>query len=196
MAEPAVQSDSDAKSKDIWIFGYGSLLWNTGFEYLDVQPARVQGYHRALCVYSHVYRGSKEKPGLVAGLLAGGSCRGLAFRVAGADWDSVRAYLHEREMIYVVYVPKWVNARLGPQLDEIEKVYTFLANPKHTQYAGRLSVAETAQLIRDGVGTSGTGLDYLTNTVTRLTELGIRDRALERVLAAVRGTRPSSASYP
>jgi cation transport protein ChaC len=171
---------------DIWVFGYGSLLWNPGFEYRDVTPARVQGYHRALCVYSHVYRGSRERPGLVCGLLPGGSCRGLAFRVAGENWENVRNYLHAREMIYNVYVPKWVNARLGPNLVEIDTVYTFVANARHDQYAGRLSVEETARLIRNGYGTSGSGLDYLTNTVTRLADLGIRDKALERVLAKAR----------
>ncbi len=172
--------------EDVWVFGYGSLLWHTGFAYRDVTPARVQGYHRALCVYSHVYRGSKERPGLVCGLLPGGSCRGLAFRVAGEDWENVRAYLHEREMIYDVYVPKWVNARLGPNLTEIDKVYTFVANARHAQYAGRLSVEDTARLIRHGHGTSGSGMDYLANTVARLAELGIHDRALERILAAAR----------
>ena len=96
----------------------------------------------------------------------------------------MRAYLHEREMIYDVYVPKWVNARLGPNLAEIDKVYTFVANARHDQYAGRLSVEETARLIRHGHGSSGSGLGYLANTVARLAELGIRDKALERVLAA------------
>jgi cation transport protein ChaC len=98
------------------------------------------------------------------------------------------AYLHEREMIYDVYTPKWVNARLGPASSGIERVYTFVANPTHTQYAGRLTVDETARLIRHGQGISGSGLDYLTNTVTRLAELGIRDRALERALAAAQLT--------
>lgn len=179
---------ANAADANVWVFGYGSLLWHTGFDYMDVQPARVQGYHRALCVYSHVYRGSKERPGLVCGLLAGGACRGLAFRVEATSWPEVRAYLHEREMIYDVYVPKWVNARIGPTLGEIGKVYTFIANPKHAQYAGRLDVDQIARLIRDGQGTSGSGLDYLTNTVERLAELGIRDRTLERVLAATQRT--------
>ena len=104
--------------------------------------------------------------------------------MSAENWDDVRAYLHEREMIYDVYVPKWINARLGPKLTEIDKVYTFVANARHDQYAGRLSVEETARLIRHGHGTSGSGLEYLTNTVTRLAELCIRDRALERVLIA------------
>jgi glutathione-specific gamma-glutamylcyclotransferase len=169
--------------EDFWVFGYGSLLWNTGFSYDAVAPAHVFGYHRALCVYSHVYRGSRERPGLVAGLLPGGSCRGLAYRVNASSWDEVRAYLHEREMIYDVYIPKWVNARIGARGPG--KVYTFAANPKNPQYAGRLDVIETAQIIRDGHGTSGSGIDYLANTVARLAELGIRDRTLEQVLAAV-----------
>jgi cation transport protein ChaC len=170
-------------TSDVWVFGYGSLLWNTGFAPEEIAPALVHGYHRALCVYSHVYRGSPERPGLVAGLLPGGACRGLAFRVSASDWETVRAYLHEREMIYDVYVPKWVSARLGTSPPQTSPVYTFIANPSHAQYAGRLSIPETADLIRKGVGTSGTGIDYLANTVARLRELGIRDRMLERVLA-------------
>lgn len=171
---------------DVWVFGYASLMWSTGFSHQSAEPARIFGYHRALCVYSHVYRGSPEKPGLVAGLLPGGSCRGLAFCVARDDWPEVRDYLHAREMIYGVYVPRWVNARVGTVKTQ---VYTFVANPKHTQYAGRLAESEIARLIGNGVGQSGSGIDYLNNTVQRLTELGIRDRTLERVLAAVRLSR-------
>jgi glutathione-specific gamma-glutamylcyclotransferase len=165
---------------DVWVFGYASLMWSTGFAHQAVEPARVFGYHRALCVYSHVYRGSPEKPGLVAGLLPGGSCRGLAFRVASADWTGVRDYLHAREMIYGVYVPRWVKARVGATQAD---VYTFIANPAHAQYAGRLEEPEIARIVAGGIGQSGSGVDYLANTVSRLVELGIRDRALERVLA-------------
>ena len=184
----AVGSDdaTDVTSEDVWVFGYASLLWSTGFAHLGVAPARIFGYHRALCVYSHVYRGSPEAPGLVAGLLPGGSCRGLAFRVSGAAWPEVRDYLHAREMIYGVYVPRWVNARIDLAQPELASVYTFVANPDHAQYAGRLEEADIARLIRGGTGSSGSGLDYLANTVTRLAELGIRDRSFERVLAVAR----------
>lgn len=182
----AALDDDGTQTKDVWVFGYGSLLWNTGFEYVEVRPANVHGYRRALCIYSHVYRGSRERPGLVCGLLAGGSCRGLAFRVAAESWNGVRAYLHEREMIYDVYIPRWVKAHLESHPGETAQVYTFVANPKHPQYAGRLDPDRTAALIRDGHGTSGSGIDYLSNTVTRLAELGIHDRALEKVLALAR----------
>jgi cation transport protein ChaC len=183
----------DATTEDVWVFGYASLLWSTGFTYTAIEPARVFGYHRALCVYSHVYRGSKERPGLVAGLLPGGSCRGLAFRVSAAEWTGVRDYLHEREMIYDVYVPKWISARIGLESPHMGTVYSFVANPAHTQYAGRLSIDETALLIRNGHGISGSGLDYLANTVARLAEFGIRDRTLEKILAAALKEQVASA---
>jgi len=173
---------AERANDDVWVFGYASLMWSPGFAHQAAEPARIFGYHRALCVYSHVYRGSPERPGLVAGLLPGGSCRGLAFRVARDDWPQVRDYLHAREMIYGVYVPRWVNARVKATRTQ---VYTFVANPEHAQYAGRLDEREIARLIGNGVGKSGSGIDYLANTVARLSELGIRDPALERVLAAV-----------
>jgi cation transport protein ChaC len=172
-------------SGDVWVFGYASLLWSTGFEHEDLANARMFGYHRALCVYSHVYRGSPERPGLVAGLLPGGSCRGLAFRVAAERWDEVRAYLHEREMIYQVYIPTWVTIRLGDDRTATT-AYTFIANPHHAQYAGALDIEQVARVISDAAGTSGTGLDYVANTVERLSALGIRDRHFERVLALAR----------
>ena len=175
-------------SGDTWVFGYASLLWSTGFEHEEVVDARVFGYHRALCVYSHVYRGSPERPGLVAGLLPGGSCQGLAFRVAAARWDEVRAYLHEREMIYQVYVPTWVSARLAKETN-VTQAYTFVANPKHPQYAGALELEKVARVIAGAVGISGTGLDYVANTVERLSALGIRDRRFERVLVLARALK-------
>ena len=124
--------------------------------------------------------------------MPGGSCRGLAFRVAGSDWEGVRGYLHEREMIYDVYVPTWAQARVGAG-GERTRAYTFVANRAHAQFAGALELDETAHLIREGQGTSGTGIDYLSNTVARLAELGIRDRALERVLAAALKVSDASA---
>jgi len=168
-----------ANQKDVWVFGYASLMWNPDFDFVDRQPALLFGYHRALCVYSFLYRGTREKPGLVAGLLPGGACKGVAFRVAGKNWDQVHQKLHDREMVYEVYIPKWMQAEINGQRSQ---VFGYIANPKNDQYAGNLTEKEITQLIAEGIGTSGTGQEYLENTVQHLKGLGIRDHKLERVL--------------
>ena len=88
---------------DLWVFGYGSLLWNPGFGFAEARAARLVGHHRALCITSHRYRGTVERPGLVLGLDRGGSCLGLAYRVDAADAAAVRDYLREREMVTGAY---------------------------------------------------------------------------------------------
>ena len=87
----------DHDQGDLWVFGYGSLMWRPGFDFIDRAPARLIGLHRALCIYSHVHRGTPERPGLVLGLDRGGACRGIAFRVEAAKKDGTIAYLRERE---------------------------------------------------------------------------------------------------
>ena len=91
---------------DLWVFGYGSLMWRPGFPFLESLPGRLRGYHRSLCVLSHVHRGTPERPGLVLGLDRGGSCRGMAFRVAGPEAAATLAYLREREQVTAVYVER------------------------------------------------------------------------------------------
>ena len=86
-------------TKEFWIFGYGSLMWRPGFDYVERHAAWIEGYHRALCVYSHVHRGTPERPGLVMGLDAGGDCRGVAFLVAPERRDATLAYLRARELV-------------------------------------------------------------------------------------------------
>ena len=95
--------------EDFWVFGYGSLMWHPGFPHVEVRLAVLHGYHRRFCVYSHRYRGTPERPGLVLGLDRGGSCRGLAFRVPAAESAEVIDYLYEREMITGVYIPRWFS---------------------------------------------------------------------------------------
>ena len=104
--------------QDIWVFGYGSLMWRPNFPHRDFQPALLRGYHRALCVYSNRYRGTDECPGLVLGLDRGGSCRGRAMRVAGSDVDAVIAYLDRREMVNKVYTPRWLPVQLTKRLGQ------------------------------------------------------------------------------
>lgn len=167
---------------DLWVFAYGSLIWQPGFAYEESRRARLHGYHRSLCVYSWVYRGTEETPGLVLGLDRGGSCDGVALRVSAAARHDVLAYLHERELVNNVYRPVWTTARTGQ--GEIT-VYAFIADRTHAQYAGRLPREQVAHLIRQGHGISGPCVDYVTATLDHLKQAGINDAGLRRVLADV-----------
>lgn len=166
------------QGEDFWIFGYGSLMWHPGFPHLEVRTGRLHGYHRHFCVYSHVYRGTPECPGLVLGLDRGGSCAGLAYRVPAAEAAETMDYLYEREMVTSVYLPRWV--RIGTAEGPV-RAATFVVDTGHKQYAGRLSPERIIELILQGTGSSGPCVDYLDNTVRHLRALGLRDRNLERL---------------
>jgi glutathione-specific gamma-glutamylcyclotransferase len=162
---------------DLWVFGYGSLIWRPGFEFVERHAAVVRGYHRALCVYSHVHRGTRERPGLVLGLDRGGSCKGVAFRVAAAKGGAALAYLREREQVTSVYREVYLRARLvgGPSVLAV----AYVADRGHHQYAGHLDRAELMRLVSQGIGVSGANPDYVRNTHAHLTALAIRDETLE-----------------
>ena len=183
-------------SGDFWIFGYGSLMWNPGFPHLAAQPARIMGYHRALCLYSNHYRGTDERPGLVLGLDRGGSCLGRAFLVAKADGLAVARYLNDREMLGEPYDPRWVEARFPD--GSRAHAYAYVADRRHSQYAGKLTAEEAADFVLQGRGERGTCLDYLTSTVQHMDELGIADSALHEILDLVleRLRRGELAAHP
>lgn len=181
-ADDAARLDPPA-GEDFWVFGYGSLMWHPGFPHIEVRPAVLHGYHRHFCVYSHRYRGTRERPGLVLGLDRGGSCQGLVYRVPAAEGRDAAAYLNEREMNTNVYRPRWLNARTR---DGLVKAAAFVVDRDHVQYAGRLPVERLVDLIVQGHGERGPCVAYLENTVYHLKGLGLRDRALERLLALVR----------
>ena len=123
-----------ARVGDIWIFGYGSLMWNPGFEHLEAAPALLRGYHRDFCIYSHRHRGTPERPGLVLGLAPGGSCQGMAFRVAGTRAQAVLEYLHEREMGPYVYDARWVPVTAGGRR---LRAHTYVADVRHANFGGK-----------------------------------------------------------
>ena len=172
---------------DIWVFGYGSLMWKPGFAHLERRAATVHGYHRAFCVYSHWHRGSPEKPSLVLGLDRGGSCRGAAYRIAAAEAADVIAYLDARERVTDVYHQHWTRARTAqgpvPVLTYVPRFRT------HVQYAGKLPAERAALLLAHGVGNSGPGWEYLENTVAHLVDEGIRDPHLIDLRERVRAIR-------
>lgn len=166
---------------DFWVFGYGSLMWRPGFEYEEARPALLYGYHRALCILSTRYRGTPDRPGLVLGLDRGGSCRGWAFRVAHEDVLATVDYLDKRELVTGVYRPTFLTTRLNSWRKV--KTYTYVVQPSHPQYAGRLDLTSAATLVRQGHGMAGPAVEYLANTVAQMQAIGIRDRYLEAVLA-------------
>ncbi|MDX1422572.1 MAG: gamma-glutamylcyclotransferase [Kiloniellales bacterium] len=168
--------------EDIWVFAYGSLMWNPGFPHLEVRRAWLYGFHRRFCIYSHVYRGTPERPGLVLGLDRGGSCQGLAFRVPPGEAGAVMDYLYDRELVTDVYIPRWV--RLATRDGEV-RAASFVVDRSHHQYTGELDLEATAALIRQGFGVSGPGIDYLRNTVRHMEALGLASGYLGRVLRAV-----------
>jgi cation transport protein ChaC len=164
-------------SSDLWIFGYGSLMWLPGFAYEEARPALLTGYQRTLCIYSHHWRGTAEEPGLVLGLDVGGSCRGVAFRVAADAAEATLAYLHERELRNHVY--REVTMPLEFCDGSTAGAVTYIADRSHVQYAGGLSPEERLALVVRGVGAGGTNRDYVLNTVMHLRQLGVHDAELE-----------------
>jgi cation transport protein ChaC len=167
---------------DIWVFGYGSLMWNPGFEHVESRQALLHGWHRSFCIYSHRYRGTPECPGLVLGLDRGGSCRGMAYRIAKSQALEVLDYLWDREMVNGVYTPRILHPRTaGGQ----RPCHVYTVDRAHHQYAGGLDEREMVRLIRQGVGMGGHNRDYLASTVQHLDELGINDGPLHRLLALV-----------
>jgi cation transport protein ChaC len=166
-----------------WVFGYGSLIWRPGFSFVRQEPALLRGLHRELCVYSHRHRGTPARPGLVFGLMRGGSCRGMAFAVDPGRWDEVHAYLSEREMDRGVYLE--AQRKLVLAGGETVPALCFVADPRHVQYAGRLALGEQLRLVRGGVGESGRNPDYVLETARHLRALGISDRHLDELVAAL-----------
>ena len=174
------------KPRDIWVFGYGSLMWDPKFPYLEMVPARLRGYHRSLCIYSRVHRGTLERPGVVLGLDRGGSCHGYAFRIEGITAPAILGYLDERELVGYAY------RRVSMRTDipgRTVKAWTYVADHSHSQYAGKLSPAECLTLVLQGVGMSGTALEYLENMIAQLEQHGIVDKPLESILARARAAR-------
>ncbi|MFZ2870808.1 gamma-glutamylcyclotransferase [Zavarzinia sp.] len=167
---------------DLFVFGYGSLIWRPGFSHVDCRPATLHGYHRAFCIYSHHYRGTCEKPGLVLGLDRGGSCRGVVFRVAAAEREATLAYLRERELVTNVYIEKFLPVRTD---SGTHPAVTYVADRAHEQYAGGLGFEQQARMIAGAEGIAGRNRDYLAATVDEITRLGLGDGTLHRLRRAV-----------
>ena len=160
------------------IFAYGSLMWRPDFEFVSARPAKLQGFHRRLCVISHHYRGTPEKPGLVLGLDHGGSCSGLVYEIAHDAWDEVSAKVRAREMLGDVYdemVKEFSVLATGEKIHAI----TYIVNHQSTQYLPPQKTETLLPYINQGHGQFGSCRDYVTNTILHLRQLGIHDEGLE-----------------
>ena len=174
-------------SHDVWVFAYGSLMWHPGFAYVEACHAQLAGYHRAFCVYSVHYRGTPRRPGLVLGLDRGGTCEGIAFRLAKESAAETLSYLRRRELIYGVYRETLLPVTLFVVNRRRVLATAFIAERAHPAHTGVLPLAAQAGLIRGAQGAAGTNLDYLINSLDRLSHMGIRERALDRLLAVAGG---------
>jgi len=173
--------EPESSKGDLWVFGYGSLIWRPGFEFIEQVPARLIGEHRALCVYSFDHRGTPEKPGLVLGLDRGGACRGVAFRVAAKRRESTIDYLRSREQTTHVYREVMRSVWLDNEARGRVSALTYVVDRGHVQYAGRLPISEQFRIVRQGHGRSGNNRDYVLSTVRAIEARGFRDTQLHQL---------------
>jgi cation transport protein ChaC len=166
----------------IWVFGYGSLIWNPGFEFAAKQRATLTGFNRAFCLWSIHYRGNEKHPGLVLGLdpEQGAQCEGVAYFVEAKAAEDVHLYLRKRELVSYAYHERLETLRL----EDGQKVQAicYVVDPDHSQYAGGLSLTAQAQVIQSAKGSAGENLEYLCNTAAHLEALGIEDDDVQALL--------------
>ena len=171
------------RGEPVWIFAYGSLLWNPEFAYAAAEPALLRGYHRSFCLYSYDYRGTPARPGLTLGLDRGGSCRGMALCLPFEALD--RVWLREmsgRRVYEMRWVPVWTGSGA-------RRALAFVVLRNCPDYAGRLPLDEAASIILGAVGRRGTCRDYLESTLRHLERLGLVDRPLACLAVRVQALR-------
>ena len=170
----------------MWVFGYGSLMWDPGFEFVSRQAGLLRGWHRSFCMRSVHYRGTPEQPGLVLALDAadGANCAGVAFEVAPERADDVLAYLRERELVTDAYLERNLTVIL-PDGRQVTAV-TYVIDRAHPQYVAGLELETQAQIIAHAVGQAGPNSAYLWNSAGHLAELGLADADLEWLASRVR----------
>ena len=178
---------------DLWVFGYGSLMWHPGFPAVEAVRAELKGFHRALCIYSTRYRGTSAHPGLVFGLDLGGFCEGIAFRVAAEHAAETIRYLRDREQVTGVYRAEMRMVQLHGLAARTLRALTFVANRQHRQYAGVLPMSRQVQIVRASHGVSGPNAGYVRSTADHMREIGIRDQSIE-LLAVLLGRSSHSQS--
>ena len=179
---------------DLWVFGYGSLMWRPGFAYEEARHARLTGYRRCFCIYSVYHRGTARRPGLVLGLDRGGACEGIAYRLAPQQVESELGLLWNREMLAGIYQPAWIPTTLrdGRTVTSI----TFVVDTAHCQYCGDLPIDRAAHHIAFAEGRRGACRDYLANTAAHARALHIHDPYIEELVGRVSDLRDGAYVIP
>jgi len=188
LSDAAIEADLDVRlarhprDADVWLFGYGSLMWNPAIEFAERRPGAVHGWHRRFCLWLHMGRGTPDNPGLMLALDRGGRCAGLLFRIPAAEARAELLLAWRRELFTGAYHSRWVTAMTdaGPV-----RAATFVANRAHPRYAGRLDETAVAARLASAGGSLGSCATYLAETLGALQAVGLRDRALERLHRSV-----------
>ncbi len=172
----------DRWDKDLWVFAYGSLMWDPGLDFSELRQAHCYGFQRSFCLWDEGARGSDEHPGLMLALDNGGECEGIAFRIEAAQLDHETFVLFRREMIAPAYRPVWLS--LDTPQGQIEAL-SFAANHGQENIKPGIALSEQARMIARAEGILGTNYDYLADTHERLALLGIEDRYISELFASV-----------
>jgi cation transport protein ChaC len=184
LSDVAIEASLDAMlaqhpaGEDVWLFGYGSLMWNPAMHFVESRVGIVRGWHRSYCLWAHMGRGTPEQPGLMLALDRGGSSVGMLFRFAAATARAELMLPWRREMFTGAYLARWV--RVGTE-DGVVRAATFVANPAHPRYAGRLDEAVIAGRLAVATGSLGSCAEYLAHTLSALRAYGRTDHRLERL---------------
>jgi cation transport protein ChaC len=173
--------------EDVWVFAYGSLMWNPAIEFTEATPCSIEGWRRSFCFWVPLGRGTPELPGLMLALEGGGACEGIAYRLAPHQVHSELGILWNREMLSGVYQPRWVPAVLRD--GRTVMAITFVVDPQHCQYCGDLPIERAAHHIAFAEGRRGPCRDYLANTVEHARSLGIHDPYIEELVVRVADLR-------
>ena len=169
------------ETQDLWVFGYGSLMWKPGFEFVEKRRAALPGYVRRFCLDSITYRGTPEYPGLVLALdeEPGDRCEGVAFRVAAAEREKVHKYLRDRELVTYSYLEKFLDLEIEGGIRAPALCYVM--DRSHQQYRGGLSLQAQAQVIATAHGPAGSNIEYLMNTIKQLQAIGVEDPGMTQI---------------
>lgn len=174
---------------DLWIYGYGSLIWRPEFSFAESRPALLRGYHRSLCLWSRVNRGTPERPGLVFGLDVGGSCRGVVYRIPASDVPHTLTELWKREMPSGAYIPKWLSCATEPSAVQ---ALAFVMDRSQPAYISGLTQEQLVAIVQHAHGSYGPCTEYVLETAQALEQAGIHDRKLDTLVRELKAISADS----